>query len=118
MGGMEQFAKHERGGPSGPRLVTPWLDHDLRRYLLLLALRQLGEKRPDVVVAKPDTLSRDDDPFRIEDYRDAGQDPADVTSGPLDCPGHLGIAGGERSDVLRLDEAPRYGQDIADDGRL
>src|SRR5687768_3424570 len=118
MGGMEQFAKHERGGPSGPRLVTPGLDHDLRGCLLPLTFGQLGAKWLDVVVSEADAFSGDHDPLRIEYRRDACEYTADVTPGALDGRGHLWIAGCERGHVLRLDQSASRGEDLADDGRL
>ncbi len=44
--------------------------------------------------------------------------PADVTSGPLEDLGDRGLAVGESSDVVGLDQPTGRGENLAHDGRL
>ncbi len=115
---MEEFAQDERRGPAGPRVVTPGLDHDVRRYLLLFSQAEFVTDRAEEVIAQTDAFPGDHDPLGIEDDGDAGDRPADVASGAFEDPSDRRVTFRERGEVGRLGEAPGRGEDLPDERRL
>ncbi len=58
---MEEFAENEGRGAARPRLVTPWLDYDLRGDLLRCLLVQAVAEGGQVVLPKPHAFAGNDD---------------------------------------------------------
>ena len=115
---VEQLTEYERGGPAGPCFVAPGFDHDVGQVLLVVAFGKLRSKRREVMPAETDPFARDHDAFGVDDGCNVGNRPADVTSGPLEDLGDRGLAVGESSDVVGLDQPTGRGENLADDGRL
>ena len=107
---MEQFAQDERSRPPGPRLVAPWLDHDLDRRLLPFWSARASRGTDGVEVDRspsrtpsPDTTTRSGS--RTHGHR--RRSPARRGARAPDDVAPRRRRGGERGDLRRLARAGR-----------